>query len=240
MKMPSRRKKTMGLNELRQEISKQASSEAARIRREAQAEAEKILSEAREQAKALLAREAEKTKAEVAQKEVGVYAARLTAKKIVADARNAVLDEALKEVKRELEKLTRTSEYPKIFNQLAEEGKRVAGENCVFHVNKRDAALAKKFGNVVPTLDVIGGLVVTSRDGRLRVDNSFEALLEEHANELKQLAFEQFFARKTKPNALKPNALEAKQRLKPEAKPAKPKKKIVLKRKIVEKKQEKA
>ncbi len=212
----------MGLNELRQEISKQASSEAARLLREAQAEAEKILGEAREQAKALLAKEAEKTKAEVAQKEVGVYAARLTAKKIIADARNAVLDEALKEVKRELEKLTQTREYPKIFDQLVEEGKRVAGENCVFHVNKRDAALAKKYGNVNPTLDVIGGVVVTSRDGRLRVDNSFEALLEEHANELKQMAFEQFFARKAKPKALEPKP-RPKQAAK--AKAVKPKKK---------------
>lgn len=197
----------MGLNELRQEINKQASAETRKIRHDAEAEAGKILGEAREQAKALLAKEAEKTKAEVAQKEVGVYAARLTAKKIVADARNAVLDEALKEVKRELAKIAESRDYPKLFEQLAEEGKRIIGKDCVLHVNKRDAQLAKKYGDVAATLDSIGGVVVTSHDGRLRIDNSFEALLEEHANELKQLAFEQFFAKKAKPH---PHAAEAK------------------------------
>lgn len=186
----------MGLDELRQEINKQASKETRKIRHDAEKEAQKILSEAREQAKALLAKEAEKTKAEVAQKEVGVYAARLQAKKIVADARNAVLGEALNEVKRELAKIAESRDYHKIFDQLAEEGKHIIGKECVLHVNKRDAPLAKKYGNVVPTLDSIGGVVVTSHDGRLRIDNSFEALLEEHANELKQMAFEQFFARK--------------------------------------------
>jgi len=208
----------MGLNELRQEISKQALTETREIKRKAESEAQKIISEAREQAKALLEREAEKTKAEVAQKEIGVYAARLQAKKIIADARNAVLNEALKQVKNELTKIAESREYPKIFEQLVKEGKNAIGKDCVLHVNKRDVTLAKKYGEVSATLNSIGGVVLISRDGRLRVDNSFEALLEEHANELKQLAFEQFFARKLKQHA---HAVEAKTRSKKTLKTAK-------------------
>ncbi len=197
----------VGLNELKSEIEKQSRKEAENVLRDAENEASRITGEARAQAKTLVEREAEKARAEAAQKEVEVYSAKLEARRIMAEAHNAVFADLMDEIRNEFERVAKSRDYEKIFGRLVAEGKRevcvggaesTASGDCRIHANKRDLPLAKKFGKTGEAVEISGGAIVTSADGRLRADNSFEAMLEEKSNDLKQAAFEEFFAKPTR------------------------------------------
>lgn len=178
------------------------------IRERAERQAEKTLEEARGQAKGVIAeakREAEERKRAAAKeaeeeakgKEREVYAARLRAKKIVGQAKDALARECLDGVLNELEAYSETKAYEKTLERLIAEGKRELGSDAVVYVKKPDGKTAARHAKVAGFIETRGGAVIESKDGRLRADNTFEALVEEKREELSRRIFSELYGERT-------------------------------------------
>lgn len=186
----------MSLEKLKQEVLAQAEKQAESITAEAEREQEKILQEAKEKAKSVVS---EKQKLGEAQaKELGVElkaSSLLQAKRIESEAKEEIVESVLGEVKRELERTAKTKQYEKIFETLAKQAIRALGEKeFVLKANARDKKLALKYGRFAGAIPTAGGVIAAKADGTIQINNTFEALLEEHEERLKRKAFEELFA----------------------------------------------
>ncbi len=186
----------MGLEALTQELKKKTESEVRRIDSEAKAEAKKIKEEAKREVK---------RRVELAEKEAGEFverdrmripAARLKAKRISQDAKYGLVETSLKELKKLLQKKANSRrEYEKLLERLIKGGiSDVGTDKIVISVRKGDMQFAKKFGKV-NQIDCNGGAIISSEDGRVRINNTFESLLEKRREELEQAAFEYMFGK---------------------------------------------
>lgn len=144
------------------------------IEREAREEAERITS-----ARIAAAEDAVRLKAAKA-----VNAARLQVRRDQAAVRDAAVDDVFALASEGLAKLRGTGEYERVFAGLAREALAGIEGDCEIQVAPADEALAKKVASeigagctVVPTLDTIGGLVVSTYGGRVVRRNTFESRL---------------------------------------------------------------
>ena len=184
----------MTLTNLKEELRRKTALEAGRIAAEADAEAARIRSEAQAQAARIVA-DAPAEALEIAAKErTQVSAAKLKARRRVQDARFELVEEVASQLKVLLARRPQSRrEYQKLLESLIRAGMKEAGKDCTLRVRREDAAFAKKFGDVGPALDTVGGVLVVSSDGRVKYNNTFEALLEARDEPVKQKAFELLF-----------------------------------------------
>ncbi len=187
----------MGLEELRKAIEDQAEKAETVVLADGKAEASRIIEEAKQQAEELVVKarvEAEAAKKDEARK---ISSANLRARRIVAEAEEAVIERTLSGLLARLGKMhsTHKTEYAKAFGLLAKQAL-TEMPGAKIRCAKRDAALAKKFGKLGEPIETAGGLLAESTDGRIRIDNTFESLIEERRDALKQEAHELLFGGK--------------------------------------------
>ena len=186
----------MGIDELKQEISEGTRKQVDKLLEEARAQAKTVVDEARKQAKRIESEGKQKSLKEAEKKKIEVYGAKLQARKITSEAEDAVVRKVFGEMRGQLESFAESKDYEKILVKLAKEAVAELGGDAVLLVRKKDAALVKGIAKVSPkSIDCIGGVIAETPDGRVRVNNTFEALLEEHADEIRQKVFEDFFPR---------------------------------------------
>ncbi len=187
----------MTLEKLKQEVLDEAEKQAQAIAAEAEREKEKILGESRAKAKARV--EENRRHGEARAKEMSVElkaSALLQAKRIESEAREEAVESVLQEAKRELAETAKGGRYEKIFDSLAAQAIRALGEKeFVLKASARDKKLAAKHGRVGEAIDTIGGVIAAKADGSIQINNTFEALLEENEEKLKQKAFEHLFGK---------------------------------------------
>lgn len=186
----------MGLEALRQELKRKTASEVSRIENEGKAEARKLREESKKEADRRTVAADKEADEYVEREKMRIPAARLRAKRIIQDAKYEMVAEALSELSDILEKKTSSKkEYEKMLEDLIEEGIRELGsKDVVIHVRKQDAQFARKFGKV-KEISCMGGAIVASEDGRMRINNTFEALMEKQKEQLQQQAFELMFGK---------------------------------------------
>jgi len=193
----------MSLEKLKEEVVSQAEKQAKTVMQEAEREQEKILDEAKARAKELI--EQKKTLGRMQAKEVSVElraSAMLQAKRIESEAREEVVEKVFQEVKSELEEAAKGGSYEKIFDSLVKQAIKALGEKeFVLKCNARDKKLASKYGQVAAAIDAIGGVAVAKTDGSIQINNTFEALLEENEEKIKQKAFEELFGKESQKTA---------------------------------------
>lgn len=186
----------MSLDALRQELRKKTQSEVLRIENEGKIESKKIKDESKRQSE--IRREARlKEAAElVGREEMRIPAARLKAKRIVQDAKYGMVEKALDEATDLLmEKTKSRKEYEKLLEQLISQGlKQVGDKNSTILVRKADLQFARKFGKC-EEYDCMGGAIIVSSEGRIRINNTLEALLEKNKELLLEKAFEMMFGK---------------------------------------------
>jgi V/A-type H+-transporting ATPase subunit E len=186
----------MSLESLKQELKRKTAAEVQRMENEGRAEAKRIRDDAKGEA-AKRSEIAEKEADEFVEREkMRIPAARLKAKRIMQDAKYGMVAEALQELGELLGKKTSSRrEYERMLGELIEEGlKELGGKDAQISVRKQDMQFAKKFGRV-KEMDCTGGAIVTSEDGRMRINNTFEALMEKQKERLQQQAFELMFGK---------------------------------------------
>ena len=177
------------------------------LMQEGKAEARKIISEAEKQASAELAKakDAAKEITAVARKKVEeivvaeqnerISAAKLKAKKIVSDATNTTIDSAMEKIWQEFVKLPSKEDYETILKGLITSAEKELG-NGVVNVNANDMRLAKKISKNVSDkpADISGGAIVTSKNGKIIIDNSLESIFDSKKDEVRKIIFSEISA----------------------------------------------
>ncbi|MBN1193175.1 MAG: V-type ATP synthase subunit E [Coriobacteriia bacterium] len=175
----------MAIEDIFRALEEQADSEVNQILHTATVQADAVEHEARDEADRItqgriqVAEDAVRVKAAKA-----VNAARLEVRRNLAEVRDKALDSVFAEAAEHLSKMRGTAEYERVFGELAKEALKGLDGMCEIQVASADEALAKKVVGglgveftVSPTLDTIGGLVVSAHEGRVVRRNTFESRL---------------------------------------------------------------
>ncbi|MBI5159262.1 hypothetical protein HY992_04030 [Candidatus Micrarchaeota archaeon] len=196
----------MPLEELREEILEKSKKETYEVLKEADLEAKKVLLDAKTRGEQEIenARQ-EATKVIERQKSERLSAARLEAKMILAEAKEESVKAVQEEAWNSLEKIRKGRDYEKLLRELIQKATDAIDGIAVIHANKQDLKTAKKIVEEIRTatvsndaIDCAGGALVTSKDGRVRVDATFEAMFQEHDEYMRRTAYAELFETRKK------------------------------------------
>lgn len=117
--------------------------------------------------------------------------ARLEAKKILFDKINLNMNSAFEIIKRELKNYTKKAEYKKSLEKMVQFAKAQFGDDVVICCRDTDIPLLKDMNVTVgPQINTMGGITATDKGGRRGLDLTFEELLENNEDELKNFLYE--------------------------------------------------
>jgi len=187
----------MPLDNIVQEIYKKGEEQVQAIISEAKSEAEKIIKEAEEKAKEILekARKEGEKEAEALRRQE-ISSVRLEMKRELLNKQREVLEAVFKAVEERVKNMDLETKK-KIYSALL---KQYAIDNMVIYSNKDDEDLIKsliqelglnaKYGG---NIECLGGVVIESSDGEVRINLTFEELLnqlyEQKMSELSKMLF---------------------------------------------------
>ncbi|MFH1450563.1 MAG: V-type ATP synthase subunit E family protein [archaeon] len=175
-----------------------------KIMKEALAEANKIVSEAKEKAERIKKEEKEKT--EVHSKEIEengkkcaareeqriLSSSNLQAHNLQLKNKDEMISKVLSKAEAELKRMSKagTGRYKTALKKLAQEGIDAIGENSTLHFNNENAdiskELAKEFNaKIGEARELIGGVIIESKKGDLRIDNSIEKIMERDSEKIR-------------------------------------------------------
>jgi len=165
----------MGLESVKEEIIRAAKHQESLMLAEARKEANKIMKEAEAKIEEMKAKsDAETKKATESIKKQALAAADMENKKLLLEAKKQVIESVFGEVKSKLASLDdkKKEHYTKKLLEKASKELEVAYVYC----NKKDAKFAKNLS--VESSDIIGGIIAENKDKTIRIDYSFETLLD--------------------------------------------------------------
>lgn len=165
----------MGLEAVKEEITRNAKQQESAMIAEARKEANKIMKEAEAKVEELKAKtEAETKKATEAIKRQALVSAEMESKKMVLEAKKQIIENVFSEAKKKLEALD-DKKREELIKKLLEKAKKEL-EIAYVYCNKRDIRFVK--GLTVEVADIAGGLIGENKDKTIRLDYSFETLLD--------------------------------------------------------------
>lgn len=168
----------MSLEHVKQEIKDHAEEEARKIVAEAKERAKKEM----ESAHAAVDNFETETQATL-QKELELMdrryeaAMKLAAKKVSLEKRKQLLDETYEEAKEAIKNLQK-AEKIKLLSMLFDRAKKQGSVGKVYGA-KQDLPLIKALNQQVAEEAILGGLVVENKEGTIRIDYSFDAIIKE-------------------------------------------------------------
>ncbi|MFW6436711.1 MAG: V-type ATP synthase subunit E [Halococcoides sp.] len=175
----------MSLDTVVEDIREQAEAEAEAVREEARDEADQIRAEAEAEAEEIREQREREVERQIDQeRERGLSNAELEAKQARLRARRSVLQDVRERVERELTDLDGDRRRDLTGSLLTDALEEFDDGELVVHgrVEDRDLleALVAERENVTvgDARDCLGGVVVTSEGARVRVNNTFDAVLE--------------------------------------------------------------
>lgn len=176
----------MGANEIIRELDRKAKNEAAASQRRTDKQVAEILAKAEEDGNQLRLAAKEKADAEARHIATLAASARLEAERTRANARMDAYGIVAEQVKKSLNEMAKDKKaYEKYIRNAVEQGRATVGDDFVIQCNKRDAAIARKYGQVAQKpIETQGGVIVSSPDGKVRADSTFESLLVENAEDI--------------------------------------------------------
>ncbi|AFL95137.1 V-type ATP synthase subunit E [Thermococcus cleftensis] len=186
-----------------QEINREAEQKIQYILSEAREEAEQIKEEARKRAEARaewIMRKAQ-TQAEIERQRI-IANARLEVRKKRLQVQEELIQEVISALRERLAELPEEEYFPMLIDLAVGAVKELGSESFVLRSNEKTLellsnrldefrkALAERLGKDVEValgepVQTIGGLIVETPDGSVRVDNTFEARIERFEGELR-------------------------------------------------------
>jgi V/A-type H+/Na+-transporting ATPase subunit E len=117
--------------------------------------------------------------------------ARLEAKKILFDAINVTMNSALNSIKQELKNNTKKADYKKTLEDMVLYAKRYLGEDIIIKCRESDIPyLKEKKVTLGSSISTMGGIVAVDKSQGREIDLTFEELLENHEDEIKNFLYE--------------------------------------------------
>jgi len=117
-------------------------------------------------------------------------------KGILSEAKEENSAKVLDDIWKRLVQTREGKMYEEILKRMIEEGVNGIGARALVYVNSEDMKLAKKLKGVKvadSAIDCAGGAIVTTPNGRIRIDNTFEANFEERKDEMRKSIFDLLF-----------------------------------------------
>ncbi|MBS3105986.1 hypothetical protein J4234_07070 [Candidatus Woesearchaeota archaeon] len=165
----------MGLEAVKDEILNSAKEQSNSLIAEARKEAGRIARETENKIEGMKQKTDEEAKRIIDTiKRQELASAELENKKMLLEVKKQLIDGVFAEAKKRLKNLDdkKKESYIKKLLEKAKNDIEISGVYC----NKKDAKLLKGFN--VETADIIGGLMAENREKTIRVDYSFDAMLE--------------------------------------------------------------
>jgi len=181
----------MAIEKILWAIEEQAEEEANRIVAEviaeAEAAAEEIVATARAHGQEVMERYyRQRLLPELRAEEARLIGeARRDSLELVMRAKEELVDQAFSVAMEELSRIRSREDYPDILRRLTQEVVDELGSDLVIEVSPEDSELMEKMAAemglnaiVRPSLECMGGLAATPRDGRILLVNTFDSRLE--------------------------------------------------------------
>ena len=165
----------MGLEAVKEEIIMNARKQEEALLAEARQKAAEIIKDAEKEIEMFREKSEAETKRlmEIIKKQE-LASAKLESKKMLLEAKKQLIGQVFAEAQKKIDALDakKREAYLKKLLEKAKNDIEVAKVYC----NKKDAKLLK--GVDVEAVDMIGGLIAENKDGTVRVDYSFESMLQ--------------------------------------------------------------
>ncbi len=117
--------------------------------------------------------------------------ARLEAKKILFDAINMNMSVALDAIKHELKNSTKKADYKKTLEKMVLYAKRYLGDDIIIKCREPDIPYLKEMKVTVgSSISTMGGIVALDKSQSREIDLTFEELLENNEDEIKNFLYE--------------------------------------------------
>lgn len=183
----------MSIEDILQALDEQCREECQSIFGGAQAEVDDILAKVKVEVEGIRDAKLEKIQMEAANEKAGMfYSARLKAKNLVITAKESVLEEAFRQAQESTAGLRDRADYPEVLGGLIDEAlSRIGGEGVV-HVDPRDEELARRVLSqkglelpVIADLQCSGGVMVSDREDRVHIVNTFDERLKRALERMK-------------------------------------------------------
>jgi V/A-type H+-transporting ATPase subunit E len=186
----------MGIEKLRNSLLSEAKEEAQQIVQTAQSHVQNMLREEKAKdadRKSKAEKEVERTLRD--QENERIAWARLEAKRIKAEAKEDAIKNVFENFFNTLSKSRNTPDYKGFLKKAVPEAAADLGGNVTIHCLKEDSKLipAVKNAKVVTDLEGLGGVLVESSDGKIRVDLTLETLVETRRDEIRKRIAEELF-----------------------------------------------
>jgi V/A-type H+-transporting ATPase subunit E len=188
----------MGLEEILSSIKSDTEAQYAKIVSDAKAEASKILSDAKQRSSEIALQGKADGQREAQEEHLrSVASAHLEAKRKVLEAKDELLRNYEEQAKKYLGEFARSPKYRDFLSRVVKDGISKIGPGAVVQVNSSDMQILRRENenlNISPkALDCIGGAIISSEDGKRRVDNTLESIFGEKKEELRLRLSKQVF-----------------------------------------------
>lgn len=196
---PDAESRDLAMSRMKEEIEAIAKSEATDVVKQADEEAKQIIDGAKKEAERIKKGILDEAKSEAEKAKVReISRKKLAIKMDYLQTRESVLEEIIVEAQSQLQKFTKSKDYPGFLENLVKSSAiSIGGGNLNIQLRKEDKShfskesldkLAKEVSKVTAeetsfavddkNLDALGGIRVVRNDNKLYVDNTFESRLE--------------------------------------------------------------
>lgn len=185
----------MGLEEVKEEILEKANAESRRIISEGSREAEKIAKETDSQIKSLIEKSDEETSKLIESMErKEVSGAEFDAKKAKLDRKKDMVEKAFSNVRKDLAAMPE-KKRESYLKKLVDKAKTEI-EVAYVYANSDDRKIVEKIKGVrYKQADISGGIIAENKDASIRVDYSYDEMLDSIKKESMQEIAEKLFGR---------------------------------------------
>ena len=121
--------------------------------------------------------------------------ARLESKRVLSEAREDAIKEALGSFIDALKDARKAPEYKRFMAKAVAEAASELGSGSIIHIAKGDKSVigTVKSAKVVEDLDGLGGAMVESNDGRMRIDLTLETLFDSRKDDIRKMVYDKLF-----------------------------------------------
>ena len=165
----------MGLEAVKEEVIRQATEQETAMIAEARKESGKLMREAEKKIDEMKEKSDLETKKMIeTMKRQALSSAELESKKTVLEAKKQIIESVFAEVKKRLENLDE-KKRESLAKKLTERAKKEMEVEYIY-CSRKDVKLLKDMK--VEPINIIGGIIAENKDKTIRIDYSFETLLE--------------------------------------------------------------
>lgn len=177
----------MSAEKIIEQIKNDSTKEIKKIQKEKDNEIKNIIESAKKQGK-IEAEEIIKNGEKQAQnhKKILISQVNQDSKRKIMNAKEEVINKCFKKAQEKLSKIEK-KDYQKIIEVLINKGKkRISGKIKVYISRESDKKFVEKIGlKLAGKIESIGGIILTSDDSKITIDNTFEGILKREKEEIR-------------------------------------------------------